>query len=291
MDKKEKERISKLSRATSDSPIMALITQSYRVAKNVLPSITTEEFSSAINSMLIGKEADAPITLLMYDDVEMRYWTIEISEVLIKEIYENDPNPNDLMGMPSVTVHRKDTCTNSQRGTADDLYKLCEKTIVPAIEDGWVRISGSDEAMPFGRITPYDLCALSNFIEITVRLAYWVQFVHSYSSTTLGVMTSDAAVTDRWTLMSMSLFMSISMGIFAQNIKLPNDDNPWKSYLARAFVDFHGAVASPSLKSQFTMVKELLPDVPVEPDDLRLLPFNVIPEVHIDTLTTIIRMD
>jgi hypothetical protein len=284
------ERLRNLCRDTVRDPIMVLASQCYTLADALVEGgCSSEKFTTIFNEICVHYESDdGGIDLLVYDDHDGDFYNTTIKHIDFVDIHPDTTVTTN--GFPRIFMHSNTRQDMEKLGDANTVYEMYEDTVIPLIQNGWMELLKYDGVMPYTMLSPYDICAAVNMIELTIRFSYWIRFIYGlskYNEVGRLIMTSgelDGTVVDKYTLLSMGLFTTMTMNALAGSGRLPNDPDGLKVYIVRGIINLHPHRLSEDVMNIVTGTGyELSPD---EAKDLRYLDFSELPDVQYDMLTS-----
>lgn len=288
-DEETKRRIEKIGQYAAQALLTCIVAQCYsfytgRLSASEKP-IGSGEFCQLLNSVLMMND---PITYIVYDDDSSSFWYASIPKFEGLDITRTDHNPiPNGLGFPEYDIRLRFRILNKYGGTAEELYNAIDQKAMELLQKGWDELRDNPGIKPVGMITPHDLCAYVNFYETLDRIIWFILYILSTSQQQTGLLVPGYIVSDRWTIMSLELFISLAAAGISKNILQPTDMLPRKAYLIRAMADFRQQklegnsvppFLSAYLKGQGFNFKEC-----------RLIPLDEAPRIRLALFTSVIQ--
>lgn len=283
------ERVKKIGQYTSNALLINLVAQCYTLFTARIPEysdVTDTEFASIINQVLFSGD---PVEYAIYDEVSESYWLVKIPEIeqikIIRKMVDNSPMFPGGGSFPKYTINVRFLGNFERGGSAEDLYNVTDSNVLDLFQRGWDELSAPN-LKPVGMLTPHDLCAYINFMETVDRLVWFMLYVLSSSGVQTGIMAPGYIITDRWTMMSMALFINMAAAEISRHIKQPTDMLPFKQYVTRAGINFH--LCSFQTESVPPMITAYLQGMGFDMKDAKMIPVGVRPTLALALFTSVI---
>ncbi len=279
----ENERLRQLSTETYQRMISVFTAECYGLFKNYntdgIDINNLQLFTSEFNKFAIGA---APMIFFMYDADTESFYSIHVPRVEVLTITETPSNDPSMLAVYGITANV--IAKYTYEGDAEKLYNVT-KDVRTEITKGWRKINRA-RAIPALTITPYDLCAGSNFHELLCRLAYFTKGMmisrSKYQDITSLLNDGIVNIEDIW---CMDVFFNHVLVQLLGAIKLPYDMDIQRLYTGRALVKYHEDKETDDFVN--LIHKVYLPNENKETiNRLRYISLSKEPEVVVDTFTT-----
>lgn len=283
------QRLQKLGHDSARLPVLGLIAQCYGLIEASLQpgsELNAEVFTRVFDNIVV--HGPVGINLMFYDEMTSAFYIVDVVKVDIKSIQKVEvpvgrANP---FGHPQYTISSQLTCRVHYGGTPEQLYQISEFARA-YIVDGWNNIVPTQGVEPLNHITPYDLCACGNLMELATRMTMFLEYVMGYRSPYHKyVEIPGNTIIDIPEMISIGLYFSMSLEYFGTIVRQLQDPDVLKSYIAGGYVDFHTDYVDNevgvSLAKEFKKCNKEL-----DTRQLRVVHNLLIPEVVFTTMTSV----
>lgn len=286
------QRIADLGKSVVKIPVLSLVSRCYQLVNaNIDDGMAqywnVQTFQNMFSEIVVNE--DIPIPFIAYDDVEKVFFYVYVTKVDINRIEFLDDENRDVYPTYNVTatIHQK------RKYIGDELHFYQHhdyREFHERIKQGWdmLRILAPDGQMtvPFDRkITPFDICEVMNFVNLSYRLLQFAIWEFGTFSSEYPIEIYGAQVINRYSLLFADTLMSMSMQPFAYACRLPN--NPKAHFIyGRPCIIWHDAEL-PKEQIEFMQSFPGISDL----EDARIITMRNMPYIYWSPITTCDRHD